>query len=88
MFLISLFLFVSTNIFGQSKFEPVSYVTPERDTMYVVESMYGTMVSLWSQPEYAKERPIIISVKNNEEIKSLLFIRNEYWEKNYIDVKK
>lgn len=34
-----------------------------RDTLFVVKEMFPTMKTLWTDPNYSKDKPVIVSVK-------------------------
>lgn len=35
-----------------------------KDTLYIVQPMYGMVVSMWNKPEYEAEKPVFIPVRS------------------------
>lgn len=68
-----------------SKTQEISYVTNNRDTLYVVNNMYNVICQLWDKPNYDGVKPVIIPVASITELKNSLIARKEkspYEKKN------
>jgi hypothetical protein len=70
-------LTVATLSNAQSEPLQVSYVTPNRDTIFITKDMYPSIVSIWEKPEYVKDKPIIIPVDSTMVIASIIKARRE-----------
>lgn len=54
----------STTVSKHDTINNIAYITPNMDTLYVINEMYDTMVDVWTKPKYAKNIPIIIPVES------------------------
>ena len=59
-----LLLLLSTASIGYSQKDVITYVTPQKDTLYVIEDMYDLMASIWDNPITDEDKPVIVSVES------------------------
>lgn len=57
--------------------EEIAFVTPDRDTMYVVVDMYQLISQIWNEPSYSNEKPVLIPVQSIVELKQTMFAKRE-----------
>lgn len=57
--------------------EQIAYVTPNRDTMYVLVDMYQLISQIWNEPSYSDEKPVLIPVQSIVELKQSMFAKRE-----------
>jgi hypothetical protein len=41
-----------------------TYVTPNKDTMYIKSDMYNLFLYVWNRPEYKSEKPVLVVVNS------------------------
>lgn len=57
--------------------EEIAYVTPDRDTMYVVVDMYPLISKIWDESSNIDEKPVLIPVTSITELKQSLVAKRE-----------
>jgi hypothetical protein len=75
--LVIMLVAISTLSNAQSSSYQVSYVTPNKDTLYVTEDMYKPILTIWQLPEYIDAKPVIIKVDSVEAIAALIKTRRD-----------
>lgn len=60
-------LFITSLSFGQSLEDSrIAYPSKNYDTLYVLKHEYHLIASLWEQPEYVNEKPVMVMVDSLE----------------------
>jgi len=75
--LVIMLVAISTLSNAQSSSYQVSYVTPNKDTLYVTEDMYKPILTIWQLPKYIDAKPVIIKVDSVEAIAALIKTRRD-----------
>jgi len=68
---------ISTLSNAQSTESSISYVTPNKDTLYVTEDMYKPILTIWQMPKYYDEMPVIIKIDSIEDLVALIKTRKD-----------
>ena len=68
--LLLIILTVNLNVNCQNKdieileTQEIAIISENRDTLYVIDIMYKTLLGAWDDPKYNKDMPVIISVNS------------------------
>lgn len=75
----TLTVYKATIVTDSTKFptEEIAYVTPDRDTMYVVVDMYPLISKIWDESSNVDEKPVLIPVTSITELKQSLVAKRE-----------
>mgnify|MGYP000247427676 CR=1 FL=1 len=72
-----LIMVVCMTSYSQSKYEPITYVTPSKDTLYVSSEMFETMSDIWNKPQNIREKPVLIKVESITALRTSLGVKDE-----------
>jgi hypothetical protein len=70
-------MIVCMTSYSQSKYEPIAYATPSKDTLYISSDMFETMSDIWNKPQNIREKPVLIKVESITALRTSLGVKDE-----------